>query len=185
MQSLRHRCLKFFGVIGLVMLLASCAAPKVTDYANQQPALKLQEFFNGRIDAYGIFTKRSGEVVKRFKVVIDARWETVDGVPTGTLDEAFEYADGTRQRRVWTIREVKPLHYVGTAADVVGEATGQASGNALNWRYTLSLPVDGSVYEVQFNDWMYLIDQKVMLNRASMRKFGIELGEVTLSFHKP
>jgi hypothetical protein len=67
---------------------------------------------------------------------------------------------------------------------VVGVATGVSSGNALNWRYTLALPVDGKVYEVQFDDWMYLVDDKVMLNKATMSKFGIRLGEVTLSFTK-
>ena len=58
------------------------------------------------------------------------------------------------------------------------------AGNALRWRYTLALPVDGKVYNVQFDDWMYLIDDKVMLNRSFMSKFGIELGQVTLSFKK-
>jgi hypothetical protein len=37
---------------------------------------------------------------------------------------------------------------------------------------------------VQFDDWMYLVDERVMLNKAVMSKFGIHLGEVTLSFHK-
>ena len=60
----------------------------------------------------------------------------------------------------------------------------KAAGNALNWRYTLSLPVDGKVYEVQFDDWMYLMDERVMLNKAVMSKFGIRLGEVTLAFTK-
>ena len=60
----------------------------------------------------------------------------------------------------------------------------QAAGNAFNWRYTLKLPVDGSVYEVQFDDWMYLMDERVMLNKAVMSKFGITLGEVTLSFYR-
>jgi hypothetical protein len=44
--------------------------------------------------------------------------------------------------------------------------------------------VGDKVYEVQFDDWMYLIDDKVMLNKAEMSKFGIRLGEVTLSFTK-
>ena len=185
MHPLTRWIFRAVGLVGLALLLQSCAAPRVSDYAQQTPPLKLQEFFNGRLYAYGMFTKRSGEVVKRFKVVMDCEWTTVNGVPTGTLDEHFEYSDGTRQRRVWTVREVRPNHYVGTADDVVGEALGESSGNALNWQYTLSLPVDNTVYQVQFNDWMYLIDEKVMLNRASMRKFGFELGEVTLSFHKP
>ena len=54
--------------------------------------------------------------------------------------------------------------------------------NAILREYTLALPVDGRVIEVQFDDWMYLIDERVMLNRATMRKFGVTLGEVTLSF---
>jgi len=37
---------------------------------------------------------------------------------------------------------------------------------------------------VQFDDWMYLMNDRVMLNKAQMRKFGIYLGEVTLSFSK-
>ena len=44
---------------------------------------------------------------------------------------------------------------------------------------------DGKTYEVQFDDWMYLIDEHVMLNKAVMSKFGVRLGEVTLAFHKP
>jgi len=44
--------------------------------------------------------------------------------------------------------------------------------------------VDGSIYDVQFDDWMYLVDERVMLNKAAMSKFGIRLGEVTLAFNK-
>jgi hypothetical protein len=47
------------------------------------------------------------------------------------------------------------------------------------------LPVDGRVWNVDFDDWMFLIDEgdkRVMLNRAVMSKFGFRLGEVTLSF---
>ncbi len=67
---------------------------------------------------------------------------------------------------------------------MVGQAQGQARGNALRWRYTLALPVDGRVWHVDFDDWMYLLSDKVMLNRATMSKFGVTLGEVTLSFTK-
>jgi len=52
--------------ICLIGFLSACASPKVTDYASQKPTLDLSEYFNGTLDAYGIFTDRSGEVVKRF-----------------------------------------------------------------------------------------------------------------------
>jgi hypothetical protein len=44
--------------------------------------------------------------------------------------------------------------------------------------------VDGKVYHVDFDDWMFLMDDKTMLNRSAMSKFGFHLGEVTLSFRK-
>jgi hypothetical protein len=65
---------------------------------------------------------------------------------------------------------------------VVGVAEGQSAGNAFRWGYTLALPVDGTVWHVAFDDWMVLMDERVMLNKATMSKFGIRLGEVTLSF---
>ena len=66
----------------------------------------------------------------------------------------------------------------------MGEARGEAAGNALRWRYVLALPVDDKIYHVDFDDWMFLMDDKVMLNRSAMSKWGFHLGDVTLSFHK-
>jgi hypothetical protein len=107
-------------------------------------------------------------------------WEGKQGV----LDERFTYSDGKTERRVWRLTKMDDGQYTGTADDVVGVAKGRVAGNAFQWAYTLKLPVDDSVYEVQFDDWMYLISEQVMLNRATMSKLGIRLGEVTLSFHK-
>ena len=61
---------------------------------------------------------------------------------------------------------------------------GQTKGNAFNWRYTLALPVNGSILHVHMDDWMYLMNDRVMLNKARMTKLGIHLGDVTLSFTK-
>ena len=161
-------------------VLAGCASPQVSDYAQQRPKLELDRYFNGRIRAHGIFQKRGGEVVRRFTVVMDCHWEGNQGV----LDEAFSYSDGSTQRRVWRLTKHADGRYTGRADDVVGEAEGQESGNAFRWNYTLRLPVDGKEYDVQFDDWMFLVDERVMLNRATMSKFGVTLGEVLLSFTK-
>jgi hypothetical protein len=58
------------------------------------------------------------------------------------------------------------------------------AGNALRWRYVLSLPVDDKVYDVHLDDWMYLIDENTLANRSFMSKFGVEVGQVTLFFRK-
>ena len=124
--------------------LAGCAGPQVKDYAGQQPVLDLREYFNGVLDAYGVFTDRSGKVVRRFTVVMRCSWNGEQGV----LDEDFVYSDGEKQKRVWRLRHLGDGAYVGTADDVKGEARGQTSGNAFRWNYTLLLPVDGKTYEV-------------------------------------
>ena len=160
--------------------LVGCASQKMDSYRGEKPALDLQQYFNGTLDAYGVFTDRSGTVVKRFTVVMECTWKDGQGV----LDESFSYSDGSVQKRIWRLTALGEGRYSGRADDVVGEAQGESMGNAFHWNYTLALPVDGKVYELQFDDWLYLVNDRVMLNKATMRKFGIYLGEVTLSFSK-
>ena len=127
-----------------------------------------------------MFQNRSGEVIKRFHVDIQSRTEGENLI----LDERFLYSDGTRQQRVWTLTPDGPGRWKGRAADVIGEARGELAGNALRWRYELALPVDGTTYQVQFDDWMYLMDEDTLINRSFMSKFGVELGQVTLFFRR-
>lgn len=158
--------------------LAGCAGPAVNDYAAERPLLDLKRYFDGEVLAHGLFVDRSGRVVRRFTVTMMCTWRGEEG----ELDERFTYSDGTQERRVWRLRHLGGGRYTGRADDVVGEAQGQAAGNSLRWTYTLRLPVDGRTWEVQFDDWMHLIDERVMLNRATMSKFGVRLGEVQLVF---
>ena len=180
---MKRRALPLLGLLALgaaTALVMGCAAPTAADYAAEKPVLDLKTYFNGELVAHGLFTARSGKVVRRFTVQMTGTWQGKNG----TLDERFTYSDGKTERRVWRLTDEGNGRWTGRADDVVGVAEGQAAGNALNWRYTLSLPVDDKVYEVQFDDWMYQMDERVMLNKAVMSKFGIRLGEVTLSFYK-
>jgi hypothetical protein len=176
---MQRRHLLAAGIAGAAAL-SGCAGPQIAQYTGEKPVLDLRTYFNGTLDAYGVFTDRSGKVVKRFVVVMRCQWNGDDGV----LDEAFTYSDGTTQKRVWRMKHLGNGRFSGTADDVVGTAIGEQQGNAFRWGYTLLQPVDGKTSEVQFDDWMYLMDERVMLNKATMSKFGIRLGEVTLSFVK-
>lgn len=181
-NSSRRSAIGKMAVVGTLgtLGLQGCASVEPSTYAAEKPVLDLKTYFNGTIDAWGMFQDRSGKVVKRFTVLMKCSWQGNQGV----LDEDFSYSDGTKEKRIWRLTETAPGSYIGKADDVVGQAIGQAAGNALNWRYVLALPVDGKVYNVDFDDWMYLIDEKVMINRAVMSKFGFKLGEVLLSFTK-
>ncbi|MFG6443325.1 DUF3833 domain-containing protein [Roseateles sp. LKC17W] len=165
---------------GTALTLTGCAGPQVQDYARETPVLNLRDYLSGPLTAHGMFTDRSGRVVKRFTVTMTGTWQGDSGV----LDEHFIYSDGTKERRVWRLKDLGNGRYSGRADDVIGEALGETSGNAFRWRYTLALPVDGRVWHVAMDDWMYMVDARTVLNRTAMSKFGIHLGDVTLAFTK-
>ncbi len=158
--------------------LTGCAGPSIDDFAQEKPVLDLRSYFNGTVDAWGVFTDRNGKVVKRFTVEMKCTWQGNEGV----LDEDFVYSNGSQEKRIWRLTHLGDGRYQGTAGDVVGMASGQARGNSFRWGYTLALPIEGRVVNVQMDDWMYLMNERVMLNKARMTKWGIHLGDVTLSF---
>lgn len=176
----RKAVTRFLLLLALVFSVASCGNVDVVDYANQQPALSLERYFSKPVKAWGMFQKRSGEVAKRFEVDIVSRREGNNLI----LDERFLYSDGTRQRRIWTLTPEGEGRWSGRAADVVGVAKGEIAGNAFHWRYRLLLPVGDSTYEMSMDDWMYLIDENTLINRTSMSKFGVEVGQITVFFQR-
>jgi len=174
---------KFLTALFSTSLVAglSCSSLRVETYKDEKPVLRLEDFFSGTIDAYGVFTDRGGIVKKRFHAKIACAWQG----NVGTLDETFTYSDGTTSKRIWTLKREASGDYTATAPDVVGVAKGSVAGNAFNLTYTLALDVDGTTYHVSMDDWMYLMNDKIMLNKTRMTKFGFHLGDVTLSFVKP
>ena len=170
--------------LGIGLGLAGCAAVEPQVYSQETPALDVRRYFDGRLVGHGMVLERSGKVSRRFVVEIRATWRG----ETGTLEEDFVWSDGERQQRVWTLRPVpgQPGRWTGTAADVRGQAEGTAAGNTLHWRYTLQVTTrEGERYDVDFDDWMHLVDEQVLLNRAVMRFYGIRVGELQVAFRKP
>src|SRR5690606_683085 len=141
----------------------------------------IEEYFAGRTHATGLFEDRFGKVRRQFTVEIDGTW---DG-QTLTLDERFAYDDGETERRVWRLRTLDGNTYEGSADGVVGMATGRQAGNALQWQYTFDLKVKDDTWRVRFDDWMFLMPDGVMINRAIVTKWGFEVGRVLLAFNKP
>ena len=160
----------------MFLILCSCSSQSLKKYENEKPELDLRKFFNGKIEALGIVQNRSGEVIQRFKVDIDASWQN----NTATLDEDFVYSDGSKSKRVWTLNDLGNNEYVGTAGDIIGKAKGKVAGNAFYFKYVLDVPVGDKTYHITLDDWMYLLDKKTLLARSYMTKFGFDVGEVTL-----
>jgi hypothetical protein len=163
------------------LFLGGCGGIDINRYAGLKPQFDLYSYFEGTTRGWGMVLNRQGAMTRQFTVDIVG---SVNDEGNMILDEQFLWNDGKRERRVWTIRRAADDRYSGTASDVVGEADGVSSGNALLWKYTLSLDLDGSTWDIGFSDWMFLQPDGVLLNRAQMSKFGIRVGEVIISFKK-
>ena len=152
----------------------------IEKFKGSQPTLILEDYFEGKTEAWGMFHDRFGNLKRTFKVDITGTIES----NILTLDEKFLYDDGEQDSRVWTIKILGDNQYSGTASDVVGEAKGISEGNALNWKYKLNLKVGGSTILVDFDDWMFLQDRNVLMNRAEVKKWGLNIGVVSITFLK-
>lgn len=166
------------GCAGMSAMSAmSAITPK--DYTAEKPTLDLAQYFNGKVDGFGMVQDRSGKVIRRMVVEMECTWVGNEG----TLDESFTWSDGKKEKRIWKIIK-NGNNYIGRAADVVGDANGEAAGNALRWNYTLQLPADQGSYQMSMDDWMWQIDDKTLANRTKMTKFGIQFAEISIFFRK-
>lgn len=160
-------------------LLVGCSAD-LKEYQANQPAFDLFGYFAGHTQAWGMVQDYTDKQTRRFQVEIKG---SVSG-DVLTLVEDFEFDDGELSQRIWTITRTGPGTYQGTADDIIGVATGQEVGNALQWQYDFLLKTDDSDIEVTFDDWMYRQDDMRLFNVTTIRKFGLEVGKVTLFFTK-
>lgn len=161
-------------------MLSGCVSSDMEHYNNTKPQMRIEEYFNGPIKAWGVVQDWRGRVVTQFDVSMVGTWNG----ETGTLEEDFSYYNGKRDLRTWTIKKLDNNRYIGHAGDIIGKADGRQNGNAMNWAYTMDIEVDGSTYRVKFDDWMWLMNDGVLINRSYMKKFGITVAELTIFMQK-
>lgn len=163
------------------LLLTGCASMHIEDFRDAEPKLVLQEYFDGNLTAYGIIKDRSGDITSSFRAEFRAHWNE-EGV--GTLDEVFTYSDGSRQERSWTFRPTGENTFVGTAADIVGEAPIVVAGNTMRMDYTIRVPYKDGTIDLHVRDWLHLQPDGVILNHSYMRKFGFRVAELVITIIK-
>jgi hypothetical protein len=162
------------------VVLTACSAVQVDDYHDQSPPLKMEEFFQGELVAYGVVKDFRGRVIRKFTAEIIAYWQ--DGI--GTLEEDFVFDDGELDRRVWKLQTNRTNNYTGTAGDVVGDGAVTVAGNSAFLDYVLRIPYGDGNVDVRIDDRMYLITPSVLLNESTLKKFGIKVGELLLIIQK-
>ena len=158
--------------------LASCASPALDQFAGSQPVFDPVRFFTGHVQSWGVLENRSGEPTTPITTDCLGNPDGTDGVHM--MQHLTEGAKS--QVRAWHMRRVTASRYEATANDIVGTAAGDVSGRVFHLRYTLALAPGNALKNVSMDQWMYLMDDGSLVNRATVSKFGTILAEVTEHF---
>ena len=174
--------MKIIFALFVAILLSSCSDNnmKPIDFKDQKPRLIIEEYLSGNVEAWGILQNRSGKVIRQFTADLNGKWDGKQLV----LDEKFIWNDGEIQKRQWKIDKIDEHNYEGTAGDVVGKAKGYSYGPAFKFEYVLLVPVKGREMKITFDDWIFMQDEKIAINRATLTKFRFKVGELTVFFKK-
>lgn len=174
------RSIHFLLVVSVVLTLSSCGRVQPNAYVNESPKLNFNRFLQGKLTGWGIYQGRDGQVQKRFRIDMTADWQG----NTGSFVENFTFNDGTKQVRKWVLTRIDEHHYTGKSNDSVGIGKGEVWGNSMHWNYTIKTETDSGTYDLDYDYWMHMIDSKTLINRATLSKLGITLGDIAVIFHK-
>ena len=174
--------MKIIFALLVTILLTGCTGKemKPIDFKDKKPRLIIEEYLSGNVKAWGVLQNRSGKVTRQFSANLNGKWDGKKLI----LDEKFNWSDGEIQTRQWQITKIDDHHYEGIADDVVGTAKGFSYGPAFKFEYVLLVPFKDKTIKIAFDDWIFMQDERVAINRATMTKYGIKVAELTVMFVK-
>jgi Protein of unknown function (DUF3833) len=100
------------------------------------------------------------------------------------LDEQFHYDTGETEKRTWSVTPGSEGRFHATCIDCVGQASGACDVDSIRMSYRFRLKLAKHEIVVSFDDRIYRMGERIAVNRATMSKWGIKLGELSLFFER-
>ena len=150
------------------------------DYAGMEPAFDIRQHLSGPMTCEGVIYGPMGRITSRFTANMHGHW---DG-DSGRLEEHFRYDSGTVQDREWRLRLQSDGRIRAEADDLVRAGIGTQKGAAVRLLYTIRLPESAGGHALDVTDWLYLVDDKTIVNRSQFRKYGIKVAELVATMRK-
>lgn len=172
----------FIKIGGLIVLTTACMGARSIEVNHlAEPKLDFFAFFNGKVQGSGLVRDWRGKITRQFTVTMVGSYAPDQQL---IIDETFEFNDGQAQTRRWQVKRLANGELEGFANDTIGLARGKVLGNAMNWRYQLTIPYKGHSIALTFDDWLYLQQDQQLLNVVTMRKWGFPVGSLVIGFRK-
>ncbi|WP_289297827.1 DUF3833 family protein [uncultured Reyranella sp.] len=160
----------------------------IQDFAGSLPELRPELFLVGELEGWGIIERVTGGLQQRFTVKAHGSWD--EAAQLLTFTETWILDDGRQDTLSWRIARRPDGRYAGEEPRLEGEAEGEARGCAFHWRYTRDTPQKGeepgdrSSMVLNFNDWFYRIDERVVMVRASAGRAGLPFAFIHATYRR-
>lgn len=147
---------------------------------NDAAPFDLLSWLEGRTHAFGVFEDRKGRPRRRFSVELTGTAEA----NSLRLHERFVFDDGERQERTWVLARGADGSFTGRAEDSVSDAHGRFAEGVAYLSSELRIKVGSRTIAMRFDDAFYEAGPGLVLNRSTMSKWGIRLGQILIQFRK-
>ena len=157
----------------------------IDDFAGTSPELLPETYLAGDLEGWGVVERVTGGLQQRFTVKARGTWDEAAHVLRFT--ETWTFDDGRQDTLTWRIAKLASGRYSGQESRLDGEAEGECAGCAFHWRYTRNTPQSGGDDKsmvLNFNDWFYRIDERVVMVRGSAGRAGIPFSILHATYRK-
>ena len=164
----------------LAAILALAATVGGTEAAKAGP-LSLEKFFNGPLVAKGTVDNIRDGTKRDFTITMQASWAG----PRGTLVEDVAYADGERERKVWTFNKVAEGRFTGRRADVDEDAEVTEDAEGVHVVYKARTPVPaGLTLNLSFDDRLTPVSPTTVRVKSDVSYLFVSAATVTMTITK-
>jgi len=181
--------IRFSIVIIFILTLSSCAyfenifsKKQIAELDSLQttPKIDIKKFFNGDIEGFAITQDSAGKINGTIQIKISGKWDE----NKGEIKQNFIYDGVNKDSRIWLVTLNADGTFDTIGHDFLAPAQGKQIGNAAQILYTLNLMDQVSKRPVRFEDRMYLVDEKSIIEISSYIKANGVSGKTITSLKK-
>jgi hypothetical protein len=145
-------------------------------------AFRPEEMFVGAFEGWGVMETPLGALQKRYVVEAKGHLTAAGAI---SFSETWRFDDGHVDQLTWAIRRTDAGDYEGSEPRVDGTAEGQVDGFGFRWRYTRETPQpDGKSLKLNFDDWFWRIDARVMIARGTAGRLGLPFAVAHVTYRR-
>ena len=176
-------------IAALIVNISSCAfldklsKPQMSELDSLEKGgtkMDYKKFFTGDIEYFAITKNAEDKIISTQTAKINGKWDENKGV----VQQNFFNSDGSKDSRTWLITLNADGTFEASGHNVASEAKGRQTGNAAQLFYSLMLKTAEGKEEVNFDDKIYLVDDKSAIMVSKSKKKSGSIITTTVSLKK-